>query len=613
MFYRSLRWMAPALVTAVLLTASPAAFAYNVMRAGSTPLRWPAGSIPVRWYMNMNGFQGIPEASVEQCFKVSVQEWTAPSCTSLRTVYGGKTTSLNNTRDRRTVVVFVANWPHPAQALAVTTPAFTSTGQIFDADIAIQNTGRYSWSVQPTSSRQMDLQGVTTHEMGHMFGLQHSATRVATMYYSTTPGLSPQRKLHQDDINGICYLYPKAGHSCTSNAQCPEDQSCSSGSCGGSSSTGGAGSSCPTGKCNSGLLCLRGSTGSYCVAQCSGGTCADGTPCRQVQQYKVCVCQSSNECPSGKQCKGFRCTGGGTTPQCKSDADCPAGQICQSGSCVNKPPTGGDVGDECGSTGCKAGLMCVRLSVSGPAYCVAQCPNGSCPNGTPCQQGSQNGQTYRICVCSSDAQCPSGGKCTGLRCVGGTTGCTSDAQCGAGKVCQGGKCVNKPPTGCNSNADCPSGQICQNRACVNKPPPPKHQLGQNCGADAECDSGVCRNIPELGKKICTFACNSATHSPCPVGYKCVSTSAGAYCAPGARPATDGGATGKPDSGTAGDSSSTGTSGSGTWRHGNQDDGEGCSCSAGKEGLEGLLGTGLSLLALLLLLRALLRTRSRERR
>lgn len=43
------------------------------------------------------------------------------------------------------------------------------------------------------------------HELGHAIGLGHSSVKEALMYYSTG---TINKALHQDDIDGISYLYP---------------------------------------------------------------------------------------------------------------------------------------------------------------------------------------------------------------------------------------------------------------------------------------------------------------------------------------------------------------------------------------------------------------------
>ena len=46
------------------------------------------------------------------------------------------------------------------------------------------------------------------HEMGHALGLGHTSVQEALMYFNLTINGKVQKSLHQDDIDGITYLYP---------------------------------------------------------------------------------------------------------------------------------------------------------------------------------------------------------------------------------------------------------------------------------------------------------------------------------------------------------------------------------------------------------------------
>ncbi len=54
-----------------------------------------------------------------------------------------------------------------------------------------------------------ELTTLLAHEMGHAFGLGHSAFETALMYYSIEAGEKVQDFLSQDDNDGLTYLYPQ--------------------------------------------------------------------------------------------------------------------------------------------------------------------------------------------------------------------------------------------------------------------------------------------------------------------------------------------------------------------------------------------------------------------
>jgi hypothetical protein len=58
------------------------------------------------------------------------------------------------------------------------------------------------------SSDRTTVVNAIAHELGHALGLGHTSVKEALMYYNLTIDGKVQKSLHQDDIDGITYLYP---------------------------------------------------------------------------------------------------------------------------------------------------------------------------------------------------------------------------------------------------------------------------------------------------------------------------------------------------------------------------------------------------------------------
>lgn len=101
-------------------------------------------------------------------------------------------------------------WPHSQSedAVGLTSTTYDErTGEIFDADIEINSTLPLSSSdVVPPD--KYDLLSVLTHEVGHFLGLAHSLDPASTMQPIYEIGTDAFRTLADDDIQGICAIYP---------------------------------------------------------------------------------------------------------------------------------------------------------------------------------------------------------------------------------------------------------------------------------------------------------------------------------------------------------------------------------------------------------------------
>ena len=83
----------------------------------------------------------------------------------------------------------------------------TGDDRIYDADIYTNTAYDYYSSGEASCSGEYDINGIMTHEVGHVIGLGHSSVAGATMYPSVGAcDLSP-RSLAADDIAGRDDLY----------------------------------------------------------------------------------------------------------------------------------------------------------------------------------------------------------------------------------------------------------------------------------------------------------------------------------------------------------------------------------------------------------------------
>jgi len=114
-------------------------------------------------------------------------------------------------------VIFLDPWEPPTseitldpRALALTVMWIdTDSGEIFDADMLINDEQPLAHCTTDGPCTGYDLQSIVTHEAGHFIGIGHSPLRDATMYFEGgAPGSIGMRTLAQDDIDATCTIYP---------------------------------------------------------------------------------------------------------------------------------------------------------------------------------------------------------------------------------------------------------------------------------------------------------------------------------------------------------------------------------------------------------------------
>lgn len=168
----------------------------------------------------------------------SFQTWSSVDCSDFELVFDGIVESTeaefgNPDGDVNAVLWVESGWPHPTDAIAVTSSAFnTATGQLVDVDIELNGEFydiRRLFLDCDVQARTMDLRNTLTHEVGHFLGLDHPPDteefEETTMYARAPLCETRKRTLAQDDIDGICFIYPEGA--ATQRCVTPDSGGCS--------------------------------------------------------------------------------------------------------------------------------------------------------------------------------------------------------------------------------------------------------------------------------------------------------------------------------------------------------------------------------------------------
>ncbi len=194
----------------MLLAARPA-HGFSIMEtAAGKKLHWIAAEMPVPFHIE-SGPTEVGDGSDIDAMIDSFLEWERPQCSYLtfELVDDARSTGGNACGGPRNTLAWVEQgWPPELgrAVVAITMTCFEPGGGILGARILF-NGQDHEWATDGRSTA-IDVQNVTTHEIGHFVGIGHSDVPGTTMWPTTSTGDVSQRELHRDDVEAVCYLYP---------------------------------------------------------------------------------------------------------------------------------------------------------------------------------------------------------------------------------------------------------------------------------------------------------------------------------------------------------------------------------------------------------------------
>jgi hypothetical protein len=242
--------------SSVLAITGPArAYVRITTERGGSPVLWLHSCISVR--ADGRGSIDVPLPQVDAALARAANNWTSrtSSCSFLQLVPLEAGPKADVAIDGQPTIVFRdeawrrpgASMEHDPSSIGLTsvfyvdTPGARADGTILDADIEL-NGVYFTFTTTPMTATPRpgttiaDLENTLTHELGHVQGLAHTcwdhvrdapplddqgqmipdcngpvpdAIRMTTMFpYASMPGETSKRHLSDDDVRGICEIYP---------------------------------------------------------------------------------------------------------------------------------------------------------------------------------------------------------------------------------------------------------------------------------------------------------------------------------------------------------------------------------------------------------------------
>jgi outer membrane protein assembly factor BamB len=205
----------------------PQAYLKLGARAGdrNVALKWQR--LPVRYFLTDRGVPGVTATQLQSAVTRSFGAWDQVSTAGTSSTFVGFTAANPFEDDAMSVIGFL-NRPELERVLGATTFLIDTTdGEILEADIFLNSS--FPWSVaQSGETGRFDVESIAVHEIGHLFGLGHSAIgetelrptggrRViaaeAVMFpIAFAAGSVDGRTLKADDIAGVSDIYSTSEH-----------------------------------------------------------------------------------------------------------------------------------------------------------------------------------------------------------------------------------------------------------------------------------------------------------------------------------------------------------------------------------------------------------------
>jgi MYXO-CTERM domain-containing protein len=187
------------------------------------PLWWPTPCLS--YAIDEQGSRWFDPAETRAAVDASFSAWSSVTCdtgpTDIQFLRLPDSTCMtpeyNNSGGNVNTVALLDPWVDPrngvalpSASLAFTVISFdTQTGEIFDADMLVNDEASLADCAKDVPCGGFDLESIVIHEAGHFIGIGHSSVADATMFREASPaGAVDRRSLEQDDIDATCTIYP---------------------------------------------------------------------------------------------------------------------------------------------------------------------------------------------------------------------------------------------------------------------------------------------------------------------------------------------------------------------------------------------------------------------
>lgn len=212
----------PFIAVFIILAALPvAAYLKLGTRVSNRTVNMRWGRFPVRYFVTEQGSGGVTAQQFQAAIGAAFATWQSVDSAELSSEFAGFTAADPRSGDGMTVLGYQSR-PDLDRVLGATDFIVdTTNGEIVESDIFFNSS--FTWSTDAAGiPGRHDVQSIAVHEIGHLWGLGHSAIGETELFaggrrvlgaeavmfpIAFAAGSINERTLRQDDIAGITDIY----------------------------------------------------------------------------------------------------------------------------------------------------------------------------------------------------------------------------------------------------------------------------------------------------------------------------------------------------------------------------------------------------------------------
>lgn len=154
-------------------------------------------SVPINLYLHKD----YPDNMI-QPLKSAIAVWEQDAGRKLFELNVDDRAGGDPAQDRRNVIFWMGSWEADKSAEQARTSVYWLGSTIYEADIRINDAYFDFYDETPSSNREIHLQSLLIHELGHVLGMKHkdSDNSVMATYLSS---LTQRKQIPESDISNI--------------------------------------------------------------------------------------------------------------------------------------------------------------------------------------------------------------------------------------------------------------------------------------------------------------------------------------------------------------------------------------------------------------------------